>query len=159
AQTALAHWKQVEETANSAAPDELAVLVSALNSIGRLQETLKQYQPACEALEKSLLLKPNQSDVIHHLIFMRQKQCRWPIYEPVGATKESTLRKATSALAMLNISDEPGTQLAAALNYSRTKIPTDLPRLAPPNGYQHKKIRIAYCSGDFCTHPVAMLTV
>lgn len=159
AQTALAHWKQVEETANSAAPDELAVLVSALNSIGRLQETLKQYQPACEALEKSLLLKPNQSDVIHHLIFMRQKQCRWPIYEPVGATEESTLRKATSALAMLNISDEPGTQLAAALNYSRTKIPTDLPRLAPPNGYQHEKIRIAYCSGDFCTHPVAMLTV
>ncbi len=159
AQTALAQWKQVEETAHSDAPAELAVLVSALNSTGRLQETLKQYQPACEALEKSLLLKPNQSDVIHHLIFMRQKQCRWPIYEPVGATEASTLRKATSALAMLNISDEPGTQLAAALNFSRAKIPGDLPRLAPSHGYQHKKIRIAYCSGDFCTHPVAMLTV
>lgn len=159
AQTALAQWKQVEENANPAASDELAVLVLALNSIGRLQETLKQYQPACEALEKSLLLKPNQADVIHHLIFMRQKQCRWPIYEPVGVTEENTLRKATSALAMLNISDEPGTQLAAALNYSRAKIPSDLPQLAPLNGYQHKKIRIAYCSGDFCTHPVAMLTV
>jgi predicted O-linked N-acetylglucosamine transferase (SPINDLY family) len=159
AQAALAQWKQVEETANSDAPDELAVLVSALNGIGRLQETLKQYQPACEALEKSLLLKPNQSDVIHHLVFMRQKQCRWPIYEPIGVTEENTLRKATSALAMLNISDEPGTQLTAALNYSRKKIPTDLSRLAPLNGYQHEKIRIAYCSGDFCTHPVAMLTV
>ncbi len=158
-QAALAQWKQVEETANSAVPDDLAILVLALNSTGRLQETLKQYQLACEALEKSLLLKPNQSDVIHHLIFMRQKQCRWPIYESVGATGESALRKATSALAMLNISDDPYTQLEGALNYSRAKIPTDLPRLAPPNGYQHKKIRIAYCSGDFCTHPVAMLTV
>ncbi len=159
AQTALAQWKQVEEIANADAPEELAVLISALNSTGRLQETLKQYQPACEALEKSLLLKPNQSDVIHHLIFMRQKQCRWPIYEPVGATEANTLRKATSALAMLNISDEPGTQLAAALNFSQAKIPSNLPRLAPLSGYRHEKIRIAYCSGDFCTHPVAMLTV
>ncbi len=159
AQTALTQWKQVEETANSDAPEELAVLISALNSTGRLQETLKQYQLACGALEKSLLLKPNQSDVIHHLIFMRQKQCRWPIYEPVGATDASTLRKSTSALAMLNISDEPSTQLAAALNFSRTKIPVGLPRLAPLHGYRHEKIRIAYCSGDFCTHPVAMLTV
>ena len=159
AKTALTQWKQVEETANSDAPEELAVLISALNSTGRLQETLKQYQLACEALEKSLLLKPNQSDVIHHLIFMRQKQCRWPIYEPVGATDASTLRKSTSALAMLNISDEPSTQLAAALNFSRTKIPAGLPRLAPLYGYRHEKIRIAYCSGDFCTHPVAMLTV
>lgn len=159
AQEALAQWKQVEETANPEIPDELTVLVSALNSTGRLQETLKQYQPACAALEKSLLLKPEQSDVIHHLIFMRQKQCQWPVYAPVGQTGEDALRKGTSALAMLNISDDPEAQLTAALSYSHRKIPTDLPRLSPVNGYRHDKIRIAYCSGDFCTHPVAMLMV
>lgn len=159
AQEALAQWKQVEETANSEIPDELTVLVSALNSTGRLQEMLKQYQPACAALEKSLLLKPEQSDVIHHLIFMRQKQCQWPIYAPVGQTGEDALQKGTSALAMLNISDDPEAQLTAALSYSHRKIPTDLPRLSPVNGYRHDKIRIAYCSGDFCTHPVAMLMV
>lgn len=159
APAALAQWKQVEETAHSDVPEEFAILISALNSTGRLQETLREYQSACEALEKSLLLKPDQTDAIHHLIFMRQKQCRWPIYEPVGATAESTLRKATSALAMLNISDDPATQLEAALNYSQAKIPDDLPRLSPTHGYRHERIRIAYCSGDFCTHPVAMLTV
>ncbi len=158
-QAALVQWKLVEESADPEIPDEFAVLVSALNNTGRLQEMLKQYQPACEALEKSLLLKPDQSDAIHHLIFMRQKQCQWPIYAPVGQVGEDALRKATSALAMLNVSDDPGTQLEAALNYSRARIPDNLPELAPANGYRHEKIRIAYCSGDFCTHPVAMLMV
>lgn len=158
-QAALAQWKHIEEIANSDVPSELAILVLALNNTGRLQENLRKYQPACEALEKSLLLKPDQFDAIHHLIFMRQKQCQWPIYEPIGKTTENTLRKGTSALAMLNISDDPAIQLEAALNYSEAKIPKDLPRLAPINGYRHEKTRIAYCSGDLCTHPVAMLTV
>ncbi len=156
---ALIQWKLVEKIADPTVEDDLNVLISALNSTGRLQETLKQYQSACEALEKSLLLKPAQKDVIHHLIFMRQKQCQWPIYAPVGDTGKDTLRNGTSALAMLNVSDDPGTQLEAALNYSRAKIPGNLPGLAPVSSYQHEKIRIAYCSGDFCTHPVAMLTV
>ena len=156
---AIEQWKTVEETAKPEISDEFAVLISALNSTGRLQETLKQYQPACAALEKSLLLKPAQKDVIHHLIFMRQKQCQWPIYAPVGDTNEDTLRNGTSALAMLNVSDDPATQLEAALSYSRAKILANLPSLAPIHGYRHDKIRIAYCSGDFCTHPVAMLMV
>ncbi|WP_292981892.1 O-linked N-acetylglucosamine transferase family protein [Nitrosomonas sp.] len=156
---AIEQWKTVEETAKPEISDEFAVLISALNSTGRLQETLKQYQPACAALEKSLLLKPAQKDVIHHLIFMRQKQCQWPIYAPVGDTNEDTLRNGTSALAMLNVSDDPATQLEAALSYSRAKILANLPSLAPTHGYRHDKIRIAYCSGDFCTHPVAMLMV
>lgn len=156
---AIAQWEKVEEMANPDVPDERLVLISSLNNSGRLQETLKQYAPACNALEKSLLLNPDQPDAIHHLVFLRQKQCRWPIYEPVGQVTPESFRQHTSALAMLNISDDPEAQLAAALNYSRRKIPVGLPQLAPAGGYQHDKIRIAYCSGDFCTHPVAMLTV
>lgn len=156
---AIEQWKTVEETAKPEIPDEFAVLISALNSTGRLQETLMQYQPACAALEKSLLLKPAQKDVIHHLIFMRQKQCQWPIYAPVGETDSETLRSGTSALAMLNVSDDPAAQLRAALSYSEAKIPSNLSRFAPARSYHHDKIRIAYCSGDFCTHPVAMLMV
>ncbi|MFT3802870.1 MAG: methyltransferase domain-containing protein [Burkholderiaceae bacterium] len=90
---------------------------------------------------------------------MRQKQCRWPIYAPVGEVDAEALRAGTSALAMLNVSDDPQAQLDAALNYTRRKVPTDLPPLAPQRAYGHERIRVAYCSGDFCTHPVAMLTV
>jgi len=168
AEAAIEQWQAVVENAITAETDQntrpnqadqIKNLTMALNNIGRLQETRRQYQPACEALEKSLQLDPDQPDAIHHLIFMRQKQCQWPIYAPVGKVTEVALREGTSALAMLNISDNPEAQLTAALNYSHRKIPTDLPQLSPANGYRHDKIRIAYCSGDFCTHPVAMLTV
>lgn len=158
-EAAIEQWSKVEEIANPDVPDERQVLIASLNNIGRLQENLKQYAPACAALEKSLTLNPDQPDAIHHLVFLRQKQCRWPIYDPVGQATAEMFRQHTSALAMLNISDDPEAQLAAALNYSRRKIPSGLPQLAPAHGYQHDKIRIAYCSGDFCTHPVAMLTV
>lgn len=156
---ALAHWHAVEGTATPGRPDHDAVRVAALNSIGRVQEGLRQYAPACEALELSLCIRPDQPDAIHHLIFMRQKMCRWPVYAPVGAVDAAALRAGTSALAMLNVSDDPGAQLEAASSYARRKIPADLPALAPVEGYRHQRIRVAYCSGDLCMHPVAMLTV
>ncbi|WP_347888051.1 tetratricopeptide repeat protein [Nitrosomonas europaea] len=168
AEAAIEQWQAVVENAitpeadQNTGPnqaDQIKNLTMALNNIGRLQETRRQYQAATQALEKSLQLDPDQPDAIHHLIFQRQKQCQWPVYAPVDEVTEAALREHTSALAMLNISDDPAAQLEAALNYSRRKIPADLPRLSPANGYRHDKIRVAYCSSDFCTHPVAMLTV
>lgn len=168
AEAAIEQWQAVVENAITPEADQntgpnqveqIKNLTMALNNIGRLQETRRQYQAATQALEKSLQLDPDQPDAIHHLIFQRQKQCQWPVYAPVGEVTEAALHEHTSALAMLNISDEPEAQLTAALNYSRRKISADLPRLSPANGYRHDKIRVAYCSSDFCTHPVAMLTV
>ena len=155
---ALAQWQEVADTTASGA-DADSLRTTALNHIGRLQETRKQYQAASQALERSLRIHPEQPDAIHHLVFQRQKQCAWPIYAPVGEVSAADLRAGTSALAMINVSDDPQAQLEAALHYARRKIPADLPRLSSPQGYGHDKIRIAYCSGDFCTHPVAMLTV
>jgi len=168
AEAAIEQWQAVVENANAPGAgqntglnqvEQIKNLTMALNNIGRLQETRRQYQAATQALEKSLQLDPDQPDAIHHLIFQRQKQCQWPVYTPVGKVTETALREGTSALAMLNISDDPEAQLTAALNYSHRKIPADLPSLAPAQGYHHDKIRVAYCSSDFCTHPVAMLTV
>lgn len=156
---AVEQWQTVADTATPTGTDADSLRATALNHIGRLQEGRKQYLSASQALERSLRLNPDQPDAIHHLIFQRQKQCAWPIYAPVGDVSAEALRIGTSALAMINVSDDPQAQLEAALNYARRKIPADLPRLSPPQGYGHDKIRIAYCSGDFCTHPVAMLTV
>lgn len=156
---ALAQWQKVADQIPPLSKDADALRATALNHIGRLQEARRQYQPASQALERSLLINPTQPDAIHHLVFLRQKQCQWPIFAPVGEVSAEALRAGTSALAMINVSDDPQAQLEAALNYARRKIPADLPRLSPPHGYRHDKIRVAYCSGDFCTHPVAMLTV
>ena len=80
------------------------------------------------------------------------------MYEPVPGLDEATLRRCTSALAMISQSEDPQAQLDAARQYVQHKVRLDVPRLAPQRRYGHRRIRIAYCSSDLCLHPVAMLT-
>lgn len=156
---AIEQWKLVQEYADPDKADERAILISALNSQARVQEGRKQFADATACLNRSLALDPGQTDVMHHWIFIRAKQCQWPVYEAPEGVDPELLRNSTSALALLSLDDDPQKQLATAQGYVRRKLPADLPRLAPEKGYGHEKIRIAYCSSDFCLHPVSMLTV
>jgi predicted O-linked N-acetylglucosamine transferase (SPINDLY family) len=156
---AIEQWNVVADQQAGDTPDINTMRTTALNHIGRLEEARRHYLAASKALERSLLINPEQLDVIHHLVFQRQRQCAWPIYQPVGEVSSEALRAGTSALAMINVSDDPQAQLEAAQSYAQRKVPINPPRLSPERGYRHDKIRVAYCSGDFCTHPVAMLTV
>ncbi|ENO86860.1 tetratricopeptide repeat protein [Thauera linaloolentis] len=156
---AIEQWDWVAQHASPDKADERGLLVSALNNQGRLQESLKRYADALTCLDRSLALDPHQADVLHHWVFIREKQCLWPVYDPPPGVDPESMRKATSALAMLSLSDDPDAQLAAARQYADRKIPSGLPVLASRDGYRHDRIRIGYCSSDFCLHPVSMLTV
>ena len=141
--------------------DELNVpLVElAFNHLGRVLELSKQFPDAVSYLTESLLLNPDQPDVLHHWVFLRQKQCAWPVYADVKGVSEHAMRESTSALAMLSVSDDPEDQLHAAKQFVETKLAKNLPQLTSGEGYAHAKLRIGYCSSDFCLHPVSMLTV
>ena len=91
-------------------------------------------------------------------MFLRAKQCEWPVYDTVPGLDEATLRRCTSALAMISQSQDPQEQLDAARQFVQHKVRLDVPRLSPTQPYGHRKLRIAYCSSDLCLHPVAMLT-
>lgn len=156
---ALAQWQWVAEHASPDNEDQRSILISALNNLGRLQESRKKYDESLSHLERSLILDPNQPDAIHHWVFLREKTCQWPVYSPIGEVSLEMLKKYTSALAMLSLSDDPEAQLAAANSFAQRKIPKGIQSLAPSEGYKHNKIRVAYCSSDLCLHPVAMLTV
>jgi len=155
---ALEQWRWIAQNASPERPENHSILIPALNNLARIQETNKQYQEALECLNKSLAIDPKQPDVLHHWVFIREKQCAWPVYTPIKGVSPELIRKCTSALAMLSLSDDPEEQLAAARNYVARKLAMNFPPLSPPRGYGHKKIRIAYSSSDFCLHPVAMLT-
>lgn len=155
---AIAQWLHIE---NTVAPDnegDRPLLLLALNNLGRHYEDRSRYAEALAALTRSLRLDPAQSKVIHHWVFLRAKQCIWPVYEPLGALTPDVERQHTSAMAMISLSEDPAMQLAAARNYVETSLNLSVPRLAG-EGYGHRKLRIGYCSSDFCMHPVAMLTV
>lgn len=156
---AIKSWTSILEHADPTDTDQRNLLILALNNLGRVHESNKEYKSSLECLNNSLQLNPNQPDVLHHWIFIREKLCAWPVYADIPSIPIEQQRDYTSALALLSLTDDPEAQLTAAKNYVTRKMATDFPPLAPKNGYNHKKIRIGYCSSDFCLHPIAMLTV
>ncbi len=156
---ATAQWLRIEALANPDNPEQRPLLLMALNNLGRHYEDQGRYAESVAALTRSLRIEPNQPDAVHHLVFLRAKQCMWPVYESLPGLSEDMQRQYTSALAMISLSKSPEMQLAAARRYVREKVNTDVRPLAPKTRYGHQKLRIAYCSSDFCMHPVAMLTV
>lgn len=155
---AMAEWQWI--VANCPRDEATKPLVQlAMNHLGRVLEAKKQFPDAEAYLTQSLLLDADQPDVLHHWVFMRQKQCAWPVYADVPGVSKEAMHEATSALAMLSVSDDPKDQLHAAEQFVQTKLAKNLPQLTHGQSYGHKKLRIAYCSSDFCLHPVSLLTV
>ena len=155
---ALAEWTWVRDNTSVAQADARALHLLALNNLGRLSESQRRYTEAIAALTASLAVEPDQPDVMHHLVFLRARQCAWPVYAPLPGVDPQALRDNTSAMAMIALSDDPAEQLAAARRFVAKKIKLDVPHLAPARAYGHRKLRVAYLSSDFCLHPVAMLT-
>jgi predicted O-linked N-acetylglucosamine transferase (SPINDLY family) len=156
---ALEQWRWIDQNATLSRAENKPMVAMALNHLGRVLEGKKRLSEALYYLNKSLGIEPNQADVLHHWISLRQKQCIWPVYIKLPRITEAFMRESTSALSMLSITDDPAEQLAAATRFARKKFLDGVPTLANPNGYGHRKIRVGFCSSDFCLHPVSMLTV
>jgi predicted O-linked N-acetylglucosamine transferase (SPINDLY family) len=156
--SAIVEWSWVAEHACADKADERTIRQLALNNLGRLHEQRREHAQAHAYLAQSLEMDPTQTDVLHHWVFLRAKQCEWPVYAPVAGVDPQLMRQSTSALAMIALSDDPEAQLAAAKHYVRNKVKTDVPVLSERRGYGHKKLRIAYLSSDFCLHPIGLLT-
>lgn len=153
---AIAEWQWIREHSPRDALHR-GVVVAALNNLGRVLENQKRLAEATDCLAASLTLQPDQPDALHHWVFLRAKQCLWPVYAPLPGVSHDAMVRATSALAMLALQDDPAEQLAAARRYVDKKLAKGLPRLAGPGAYGHRRIRIAYLSSDFCLHPVSLL--
>lgn len=133
--------------------------VHAWNNLGRLLEQLRRFPEAEAALRQSLQLDPQQPSVVQHYVHLRQKQCAWPVYEPVGDVGPNLLLQGTSLLAMMSASDDPALQLLAATRFAFERVPKPAPvplhsTMPPRTG----KIRIGYLSGDLHMHAVGLLT-
>jgi len=130
-----------------------------LNSMGRLMEELRQYSGSEAKLLASLRTDPEQPKVIQHWVHLRQKQCEWPALQALEGLPLGDLLKATSPLAMLSATDDPGLQLATAMRFVSERVNQRVPELCSRQGYQHPRLRIGFLSSDFCLHAVSLLTV
>jgi len=154
---ALAEWRWVADNTDAGSPANTELVVMALNHLGRLLEMHKRFGEASGYLSRSLNINPKQPDVIHHWVHLRQKQCIWPVYTELHGVSANEMRDATSALAMISITDDPAVQLLAAQRYAAKKVTAAVPALCNPKGYGHQRLRIGYASSDFSLHPVSML--
>lgn len=133
---------------------------TALNHIGRVQESRKRYELAEKALEDSLRLNPDQPGVIQHWVHIRQKACRWPVYAgppdlpglPLGKRVHST-----SPLAMLALTDDPQLQLLTAQNFVRRTYASEESRLHDPTRRPGPRWRVGLVSADLREHAVGFL--
>ena len=80
---ALTEWRWVTEHVSPQDPNNKPLVVMALNQMGRVLEIHKRLDEASVVLTKSLALEPEQTDVLHHWVSLRQKQCIWPTYIPL----------------------------------------------------------------------------
>lgn len=154
---AICEWLWVINNHGILKDDLHSLRLLALNNLGRIYESKRQYAEALFYLTKSLEVEPNQPDTIHHWVFLRARLCEWPIYSPIKGISQELFHQSTSALAMISLSDDPASQLAAAKHFVEKKLPV-VQTLSIPKSYKHNKIRIGYLSSDICLHPVAMLT-
>ena len=132
----------------------------ALNNAARLLESERRLDESEALMKRSLLLKPEQGDVQQHYVHIRQKQCEWPIYQPVGEVTHNQLLVNTSLLATLSATDDPAIQLMVAQRFVNERV---VKYKGKPFHQLHarpagEKIRIGYLSGDLRMHAVGLLT-
>jgi len=131
---AVTEWKWVADNVDAAVKDNTALVLMALNNLGRVLETRKQFSDASAYLLRSLNISANQPDVLHHLVHLRQKQCIWPLYTDLLSVTAEEMRDATSALAMLSVTDDPQVQLNAAKRFVAKKNHHPSTQLGQPQG-------------------------
>jgi predicted O-linked N-acetylglucosamine transferase (SPINDLY family) len=155
----IALWRTALERLDAQSITSVSMTVMLLNNLGRLLEILKQYYDAEKYLERSLAIQPGQPDVLQHWVHLRQKQCTWPAEESLPRVPKHAMRMAVSPLAMLAAQDDPAMQVLTARNFVARKFGTlktgnlGAARIRRPR----ERLRIAYLSGDLCTHAVGLL--
>lgn len=164
---ALAAWRVVADAnqpLEALGSDTLTLRTHALNNMARLLELQRRYDESEALMRRSLELKADQGDVMQHYVHIRQKQCEWPVYQPVGQVTHHQLLVATSLLATLSATDDPALQMGAAQRFVYEKVnraPKDAPLWKHPASVQARnqgRIKIGYLSGDLCMHAVGLLT-
>lgn len=156
---ALAQWQEALTLMEGPSDTDRSLVLHALNNSARVLEDARRFDEAEAFMLRSLRIEPDQPAVLHHYVHIRQKQCKWPVYEAVDGISINRQLLATSTLSMLAAHDDPALQLLAAREFVHQKVQPAAPRKPPRRRAPGERIRIGYLSGDLCMHAVGLLTV
>jgi len=146
---ALATWQRATQ------PDEARMVLETQR--GRLAEKIGRLDEAERLLRRVLLSNPEQPDVLHHFVHLRQKTCLWPVLVPgIPGLSSDAMLEGSGPFGIMALTDDIALQSAAAARWVERKTNPAPSRLAPA-AYAHERIRIGYLSSDFCSHAMSYL--
>lgn len=127
---------------------------------GNAQSILKNYQAAISDCEQALAAAPDYPYARGVLAHARMQICDWNAVEPQMREIEAGLRAGKRVITPFNLkalSDSTELQLRCATLWTMHECPPAPQPMAPAKVYDHRRIRVAYVSGDFANTAVAGL--
>lgn len=132
----------------------------ALNNLASCHLQMRSYGKAAETFASLRALNPDYDFATGSELYARMQLCDWDQFDALSAQvlADADAGKMTAyPFQLLALPSTPAQQLRAARNFIAKTHPQQ-PALAPARAYAHKKLRVAYVSGDFHEHATAWLT-
>jgi predicted O-linked N-acetylglucosamine transferase (SPINDLY family) len=143
--------------------EALKLLPDAAGPINNRATTLlhmNRFAEAREGYKKLEKLWPGSSLALNGLATVATRACDWPEVDHCFQLLSAAVHKGDPGIqpgALLNYHDDPSLQYACARNFSVNKWPNQKPELWNGPRFSGNKIRVAYCSADFMSHPMPRL--
>jgi predicted O-linked N-acetylglucosamine transferase (SPINDLY family) len=162
---AVSHWLTVVRMLGDINSESVSHKLTALNQIGRVLEKTHLETAAEDALRQSIEIEHNP-DAIQHWLALRQKQCEWPVIQPIGKTSRQTLFSGMSPHSLVFHTDDPILHLGRAYTYYKRKIGYQNKFFCSPSKEKrnekrqadNRKIKVGYISSYFREHAHSFLT-
>jgi len=127
---------------------------------GNIFSDLRRYDEAFSAYDKAFALKPDLDGVEGNRLHTKMRLCDWGNFDAECEHLIPSVRNAnvnTPPFPFLTIPSFSDDQLQCAKLWIANKYPPYDKPIWRGERYNHKRIRIAYLSADFCEHPVSFL--
>jgi predicted O-linked N-acetylglucosamine transferase (SPINDLY family) len=129
------------------------------HNCGMVHSELQDFEAAIRDQEHALAIAPDLAHARGHLVLAKLACCDWRGLDDHRAQIAASLRQGRPAIVPFGnimISDSPTEQMQCAQIWMAGHAASVSP-LWRGERYEHGRIRVAYVSGDFRVHPVAIL--
>ena len=157
---AFGQWSHVASSLAGLTGESATWKATALKQMAQALEGARQLAQAEETLRQVAELTPWQRDVAQHWLSLRQRQCQWPVVQPLAIHDRAAMLRRIAPLTMACLSDDPMMQLAVAHAQCRedhgwpAAFRTDADFAQRPPG---ARLRIGYLSSDLRDHAIGSL--
>lgn len=163
AEMAINYWRHALGLLGNVNQETISYKVTAIKQLGRVLSEQKMTAETENLLRRTLEIRPHSREEIVHWVNVRQRQCKWPLLQPVGEVTTKQMNLVMAPLSMAYYTDDPLLSLANAYHYVAHDV--GMPDSFKTNAdFVHRRrhpdgrLRIGYLSSDLRAHAIGHLT-